>query len=200
MTVSPVQAQFIKPLAGLFKRTPGADDTGYFRQLKDKLSHFEPEDLTAAADGIAVTAETQTWPTLSICIKACEVAKAKRLAADRQKTNVPVSLEEFAKMPEEAAMRVLTAEAADLAGRACDEGWIVNLVQFVQERKRTPAGREIDELKAEKHRVDMKIEVHVARVSGSGEAPDKFLDLMISGIQNRRANVKAKMQASLQGS
>lgn len=194
MTVSPVQAQFIAPLCGVFKRPPGANETAYFKLLKDKLGRFDPEDLKAAADKLAETADSQTWPLLGSCIRACEEARAKRQAEETGKTNIPVATE-AGRMPEAAALRVLAANAPDVAQSACDGDWIVCLLEFVQEHKRVPAGREIDDCRAQKSRTDSKIEDHCAH-AGSGSL-DAILSRMIDGIHAKRERIKTEMKELL---
>ncbi len=197
MTVSPVKSQFIRPLLGVFRKTPGTDENGYFQLLNDKLSRFSPEDLAAAAEQIALEAEKQTWPMLKDCITACETAKARRLAAEKTQER-PAQTNPDAGMPEEAAMRILAAEAPSLAAEACDGDWIVNLVRFVQAQKRIPDGREISDLRSEKTRIDARIEEQVACAQGRGDLSGHFVNLMIDGIHKRRASTAARMNELLQ--
>lgn len=197
MTVSPVQAQFIQPLCGVFKRTPGTSETGYFKLLKDKLSRFTPEDLAAAAEGIAVSAETQTWPQLGACIRACETARAKRVSTERS-AKPPTETGEDYWMPEDAALRVLAHEAAALSRQACDEDWIAALVEFVRTHKRSPAGREIDDVQAGHHRLNAKIDDHVHRAQQQdGHSAGTLVALMVDGIQTRRKRMAERMRALL---
>lgn len=194
MTISPAQAHFIKPLLGVFKRTPGADENPYFRLLKDKLSSFEQEDLLAAADHLSTNAENQTWPLLRDCIRACEAARAKRLAAENPRPNIPVPAD-GPRLPEAAAMRILAADVPEVALRACDGDWIVCLLEFVQDKKRVPTGREIDDCKAQTSRTDAKIEEHCTLANGS--ALDQMISRMINGIHAKRERVKSAMKEML---
>ncbi|WP_298958401.1 hypothetical protein [uncultured Roseibium sp.] len=194
MTISPVKSQFIKPLLAVFRNTPGADDNGYFKLLAEKLARYDPVDLAAASDKLATTATKQTWPLLKDCIAACEEARAKRLAEETGKTNIPVPTE-AGRMPEAAALRVLAANAPEVALSACDGDWIVCLLEFVQEHKRVPAGREIDDCRAQKSRTDTNIEDHCARAGGG--SVDALLSRMIDGIHAKRERIKAEMKALL---
>ncbi|MCK7615196.1 hypothetical protein [Roseibium sediminicola] len=191
MTISPVQTHFIKPLLGVFKRPPGADETAYLKLLKEKLSRFDERDLAAAADHFAVNADSQTWPQLSACLRVCEEVRVKREATE--KPNVPLPLErEVMRMPEDAALRILAAEGEALALKACDGDWIVSLVEFVQEHKRLPDDREAGQCRAVASSVNVRIEEHVAH------APeDHFVGRLIDGIHAKRKRVAAAMKDML---
>jgi len=191
MTISPVQAQFIKPLLGVFRRIPGSDENAYFRLLKDKLCRFAEQDLAAAAEHLAVTATVQTWPTLGDCIRACEAARAKREAADKPAVPMPVD-REAARMPEEAALRILAAEGAALALAACDGDWIVSLVDFVQEHKRLPDERETGQCRALASSVNVRIEDHIALTPD-----DHIIARLVNGVHAKRRRLAGAMKDKL---
>lgn len=191
MTISPVQTHFIKPLLGVFKRPPGADETAYLKLLKEKLSRFDERDLAAAADHFAVNADTQTWPQLSACLRVCEEVRVKREASE--KPNVPVPVErEAMRMPEDAAMRVLAAEGETLALKACDGDWIVSLVEFVQEHKRLPNEREAQQCRALASSVNVRIEDHIANTPD-----DHFIGRLVDGVHAKRRRISGTMKEML---
>ncbi len=193
MSVSPVYTHFIKPLEGLFKRPPGSSEKEYLNLLKTKLSGFDPVDLREAADDIAMKAESQTWPLPGFCVKACEAAKAKRLAAEKPQTNIPVPGEPL-RMPEDAALRIIAAEDAAMGLAACDGSWIVSLLEFVQENKRMPVGREVDDVRATASRVSVRIEEQIAH---AGNGTNTFIDTMLSGVMGKRKRIAEAMKAML---
>jgi hypothetical protein len=191
MPMSPVKTHFISILMAVFRRTPGTDEEGYFKLLSKELVRFDPVDLRAAANQIALDADSQTWPPLKHCIRACEAAKAKRLAKDHPKTNKFVSRDEPT-LPQSAAMRMLAAHADELALEACDNDWIVHLLEFVQKRKGIPDESEIVDLKAEKDRTD----VNTAECQRTGHA-DRFYKYRVDAILEHRVSVTKRMREQL---
>lgn len=192
MSVSPVHTHFIKPLLGLFKRPPGADGEGYFKLLKERLARFEPVDLEAASAAIADSAETQTWPALSVCIRFCEEAKARREAEGKTPLRGRYDGDESGKMPEDAAMRILAADAESLALAACDGDWIAGLIDFVREHRKIPQGREVDDIRASAAGLAARIEAHV-----HANPSDRIVGLLVGGVQARRARLAEQMKQHL---
>ncbi|CTQ55356.1 hypothetical protein LP7551_03897 [Roseibium album] len=196
MPVSPVKTHFIDILMAVFRRTPGTDEEGYFKLLSKELARFDPVDLRAAANQIALDADSQTWPPVKHCIRACEVAKAKRLAKDHPKTNTSVSHDEPT-LPQSAAMRMLAVHAGELALEACDNDWIVHLLEFVQKNKRIPDESEIVDLKAERDRTLLKVEDQIALYRGKDSLATHFVNVLVEGIQDHRVSVTKRMREKL---
>ncbi|CTQ56333.1 hypothetical protein LP7551_04893 [Roseibium album] len=192
MTASHVKGLFIKPLMAVFYWPPGSDEDGYYKTLTEMLADFDPDDLAEAAKQIKFDADCRNWPLPKTCFRACEVAKAKRLAKERPKTNTSVSGDETT-MPRDAAMRILAAQADEMAHEASDNDWIVHLVEFVQKHKRIPTECKIVDFKAERDRID----VNIAACQANGGHANDILNTWINGTLEHRALMAEQMKELL---
>jgi adenosylmethionine-8-amino-7-oxononanoate aminotransferase len=120
------------------------DERGFFREYIDAFEPFANEVIDRTATRILYTHQYKSWPSISECVKAAQAIRADLKAAqqtplaNRRKEREPLSQRQ---------VREILAKHQDQVQRACREGWILGLVDFVRDQHRAPMPEERAQLR-----------------------------------------------------
>ena len=150
--------QFFKRLLSIYGPPKTSDQQGFIAEYIKALGGFSPEVLERACNQIIRENQYKSWPTISECLKAASIAKrdgdlieAKQAQEKRPKSK-PALLDY--------EIRGILGRDRDMVQRACQEGWIVGLVDFVRDEHRLPYPED---------RTELRQAANVVALSAAGE-------------------------------
>lgn len=139
----PVIEHFANPLKGTFSKTTGVSEKVYFSDLCNRLARFDADVLKLASERISRRATSRSWPFPGKCQQVCEEVARERSAARRREQR---GNDDRWGLPEEAALRILVSQDADLAMKAVKGEWHSDLVDFIKRNHRMPSMEEAERL------------------------------------------------------
>lgn len=106
----------------------------FFDEYKRAMHGASDEVLERAADTLLRTNQYKSWPTIAECLKA--VGRAQRdLQASKQQ---PIGKHRGKPQLDKHVVDGLLRDNYEMTGRACAEGWVVGLHDFVRDHHRLP--------------------------------------------------------------
>lgn len=127
------------------------DPRGFLTEYAKALNVFSREVLDAACDQMLNQRKYKSWPSIGECVTFCETARASK--EQLQKSEKLAALRRHSSDPDLDALhdseikKILRGKGSEWTQRACREGWIVGLYDFVRDKHRIPVADERAELR-----------------------------------------------------
>lgn len=123
--------ELLKRLTTMFG-TPKTEDPGAFlSEYIRAMAPYGTDVLDLAGDRLLKSHKFRTWPSIAECIdaasKAAEELHGRKKELDKQRRENKTQIVDG-----------ILRNANDMTQRACQEGWIVGLHDFVRDRNRLP--------------------------------------------------------------
>jgi hypothetical protein len=156
--VSNVIEKFVAPLRVSFVVPQGFDPVAFGVDMEEALDGFSDHQLTEAVRWIKHNRTHRTFPTIAECRQACErfsAAPSARRSSEFQSDEEKRSEAIRQRIRERDA--ILLCQASPLSHQANREGWLVTLLEFVEDRGTMPNEFEVRRLKAKSAAVDANL-------------------------------------------
>ena len=170
---------FIKRMSAVY----GPLDPIATKEYQRALGGYSTEALERAANWLFENHKYKSWPSIAEAVKAVKTAHRElellKLKPARKATRKP--LEEF-----QVERMLRSSEGRPLTQRACQEGWIVGLHDYVRDKHRLPSHKAVNKIKGNSEfvlncstgRVDMGI-MHGGLLKLAGAMVDRRNKLIV---------------------